>query len=166
VLDEAPIGSGPTSATAPGNRTVVSVSLQVCLWRIPAASGEFIIMPITRRAALNGLGASGVASVLSTSAVAGQAAALRVAGRPVEVAITPIDRQIVRVSVVPLEEGRPQPIPSDGSLARQDWGSPRTLIPSEPSEGAKAHAAQSGRLETGTSISFSDSSSRRPNASA
>src|SRR5262249_33431940 len=58
------------------------------------------------------------------SADADQPAALSVAGRPVEVWITPIDPHIVRVSVVPLEEGRAQPIPSDGSLVRLDWGSP------------------------------------------
>ena len=48
---------------------------------------------------------------------------LRVAGQPVEIAITPID-QIVRISVVPLENGRPRPIPDDGSLVQQDWGPP------------------------------------------
>ncbi|HZW31579.1 MAG TPA: TIM-barrel domain-containing protein [Isosphaeraceae bacterium] len=81
-------------------------------------------MPLSRRAALKALGASGATPVLGSSADAGQPAALRVAGRPVEVAITPIDPHMVRVSVVGLKEGRLEPIPSDGSLVHQDWGSP------------------------------------------
>ncbi len=81
-------------------------------------------MKITRRSALKGLGGSGGLAILAGSVDAGQTAALRVAGRPVEVAVTPIDHRIVRISVVPFEGGRTQPISSDGSLVRQDWGEP------------------------------------------
>jgi alpha-glucosidase/alpha-D-xyloside xylohydrolase len=81
-------------------------------------------MTITRRSALLGLGASSGLAIAAGSAQGGQATALRVAGRPAELAVTPIDHRIVRISVVPLEAGRPQPIPSNGSLVRQDWGEP------------------------------------------
>ncbi len=81
-------------------------------------------MPISRRTVLKGLGASGAIPLLGATADAGADAPLRVAGRPVEVAVTPIDLRIIRVSVIPLEDGRPRPIPDDGSLVRQDWGPP------------------------------------------
>ena len=81
-------------------------------------------MSISRRIVLKGLGASGALAIPIGSVEAGQAAALRVAGRPVEVIVTPIDHRIVRISVVPLEAGRAEPIPDDGSLVRQDSGQP------------------------------------------
>jgi alpha-glucosidase (family GH31 glycosyl hydrolase) len=81
-------------------------------------------MPISRRTVLKGLGASGAIPLLGPTANAGADAPLRVAGRPVEVAITPIDDWIIRVSVIPLEDGRSRPIPDDGSLVRRDWGPP------------------------------------------
>jgi alpha-glucosidase (family GH31 glycosyl hydrolase) len=72
-------------------------------------------MTISRRAALKGLGASGAATLLPSSSVRG-ADALMVAGRPVELQIGPVGDHIVRVSLVPIEAGRPQAIPSNGSL--------------------------------------------------
>ena len=84
-------------------------------------------MSISRRTVLKGLGASGALAIPGGFAVAGQASALRVAGRAVEATVTPIDHRIVRISVVPLEAGRAQPIADDGSLVRPDWGEP--LVP-------------------------------------
>ena len=81
-------------------------------------------MQITRRLALKGLGSSGVLATLRGTAEAGHARSLQVTGRPVEIAVTAIDHRIVRISVVPLEEGRARPIPSDGSLVPRDWGEP------------------------------------------
>ena len=72
-------------------------------------------MTISRRAALKGLGASGAAALLPSSSVRG-ADALMVTGRPVELQIGPVGDHIVRVSLVPLEAGRAQAIPSTGSL--------------------------------------------------
>ena len=83
-------------------------------------------MPISRRTVLKGLGAAGAIPLRGASAVAVavEDPPLRVAGRPVEVTVTPIGLRIIRVSVIPTEDGRPQPIPDDGSLLRQDWGPP------------------------------------------
>ena len=61
-------------------------------------------MPLSRRTVLKGLGASGAIPLLSATANAGADAPLRVAGRPVEVAITIIEG-IIRISVIPLEDG-------------------------------------------------------------
>ena len=50
---------------------------------------------------------------------------LRDAGSdPVEVQITPISRHTFRLSVLPIQNGRPVPVPLDGSLLRKSWGTP------------------------------------------
>jgi alpha-glucosidase/alpha-D-xyloside xylohydrolase len=82
-------------------------------------------MPISRRTALKGLGAVGATTLVgSADAKAAQDGGLKVAGRAVEVSVTSVSPQIVRVSVVAIEDGKPQPIPSDGSLVKLDWGAP------------------------------------------
>ena len=104
-------------------------------------------MTISRRTALKGFATAGAISLRSASADAGPAAWLRVAGRPVEVAVTPIDRRIVRVSVVPLEDGRLQPIPSDGSLVREDWGPPQVRLTASPDPlTIRVESREGGRL--------------------
>jgi alpha-glucosidase/alpha-D-xyloside xylohydrolase len=70
---------------------------------------------------------------------------LRIAGRPIELAVTPIDARIIRVSAVPIEDGRPRPIPHDGSLVREDWGSPIARVTS--ARGAVHLASGELRLE-------------------
>jgi alpha-glucosidase/alpha-D-xyloside xylohydrolase len=80
-------------------------------------------MPVTRRTALKLLG-GGTASTLMNRAAAGEASLLQVAGKAVEVVVTHIGEHVVRVSIVPVDSGRLEPIPDDGSLARKDWNEP------------------------------------------
>jgi alpha-glucosidase/alpha-D-xyloside xylohydrolase len=75
-------------------------------------------MTISRRAALKGLGASGAGALLPSSSVRA-ADALTVNGRPVELQIAAVSDHIVRISLLPLEAGRPQAIPSTGSLVEE-----------------------------------------------
>ena len=72
-------------------------------------------MTISRRAALRGLGASGMPALLREPVAQG-AEALVVAGQPVELTVPPVGDHIVRISLVPLEAGKPQAIPSTGAL--------------------------------------------------
>src|ERR1017187_8213998 len=80
-------------------------------------------MTISRRKALKGLGASGAASLLGP-AVARASADINVAGHAVELSITDVGGHIVRISLVPLEGGRPRAIPSDGPLIEPAGKSP------------------------------------------
>ena len=72
-------------------------------------------MTISRRAALKGLGCSGAASLLHPPSVRA-ADVLTVAGRPVELQVAPVGDHIVRISLLPLEAGKPRAIPATGSL--------------------------------------------------
>jgi hypothetical protein len=80
---------------------------------------------ISRRDALKRFSAAGAGALLNSHPVPQrQDAAIQVAGRTVEIAVTPVSEQTVRLSIVPLENGEPQPIPPDGSLAQQRWTKP------------------------------------------
>src|SRR5271166_2489716 len=80
-------------------------------------------MTISRRAALKGLGASGVASILNARPARADAG-LTIAGHPVELSIAPLGDHIVRISVVSLEGGQAQPIPLTGSLVEHKEATP------------------------------------------
>jgi hypothetical protein len=45
-----------------------------------------------------------------------------VAGRPVELVVSSVSEATVRVSVLPLDAGRPAEVPLDGSLVQATWG--------------------------------------------
>jgi alpha-glucosidase (family GH31 glycosyl hydrolase) len=47
---------------------------------------------------------------------------IRIAGRSVEITLTPVSPETVRISVTPIENGRPATIRSDGSLVKAEWG--------------------------------------------
>jgi alpha-glucosidase/alpha-D-xyloside xylohydrolase len=82
--------------------------------------------PAARDSSVTRTGLEQTASEKSTAtnrqADAGQR--LRVAGRDVEVAVTAAGPATVRVSLAPLENDKVLPVPSDGSLVRQDGGAP------------------------------------------
>ncbi|MFN7949755.1 MAG: glycoside hydrolase family 31 protein [Blastocatellia bacterium] len=86
--------------------------------------------PLSRRDALKYLSAAG--ALLSVTPL--QPATLRVAGRAVELSLTPISSSTLRLSIVPLENGVPQSIPTDGSLAPQTWPKPVTRLTTLPRE--------------------------------
>ena len=105
-----------------GAAPIAEVDLKIDLRRHPDRRGTS--MPISRRIVLKGLGTAGQPHCSEPDVGAAEDEGLKVAGRAVEVSVTPIGPSIVRVSVVPIEGGRPQPIPADGSLVRLDWGEP------------------------------------------
>src|SRR5262245_48534170 len=91
--------------------------------------------PISRRDALKSLSSAGAGVLLnSRQAPLAQNLAIRVAGRPVEITVTSVSAQTARLSIAPIENGKPQPIPLDGSLAPQSWPKPVARLTTLASE--------------------------------
>ena len=87
---------------------------------------------LSRRDALKRLSAAGAGALLPVPPF--QPATLRVAGRAVELSITPISAHTLRLSIVPLGNEVPQSIPTDGSLALRTWPKPVTRLTALPRE--------------------------------
>lgn len=81
--------------------------------------------PISRRDTLKRLSSAG-AGVLSCSSLikAAPDTPIQIAGRDVEISVTNVAAKIVRISVLPLENGKPQAIPQEGTLLEQEWPKP------------------------------------------
>jgi alpha-glucosidase (family GH31 glycosyl hydrolase) len=87
---------------------------------------------IPRREVLKGAGAAAVAALLPRKAAAANATVaqsqslspLRIAGQDVEIQISSVSARTLRLSVLPLTNGRPAAIPENGSLVRSSWGAP------------------------------------------
>ena len=77
------------------------------------------------------IGAAGAGAILSGGILRGQGADLRIAGQPVEIAVIALSPSTVRLSVLPIEGGRPSEIPLNGGLV-------------EPRAGKAAGRARSG----------------------
>ena len=75
--------------------------------------------PPTRREALR---------YIATAAMLGHGvaedASILIAGQPLEIELTSVSPQTVRITMRALEHGQPQAIPSDGALVKEDWGQP------------------------------------------
>jgi alpha-glucosidase/alpha-D-xyloside xylohydrolase len=82
--------------------------------------------PITRRQALQSAAA---ALIPATIASAQDPAVLRIAGKPVEVSLTSVSPQSVRIRILALDAaGKPQPGVSEGALVKDDWGAPAARV--------------------------------------
>ena len=84
--------------------------------------------PFTRREALKSVATAGAGAILAPGLALSQEGSIQVAGRPVEIAVTPATAQTVRITVQPLENAQPQPGPSDGVLVKEDWGQPAARL--------------------------------------
>ena len=76
-------------------------------------------MSLTRRAALKHLGAG---LVLARGVIRGQSAGIIVNGKPVEIVVSSLSPSTVRLSVLPIEGGRPTISMEDGAVLRQGEG--------------------------------------------
>ena len=79
---------------------------------------------IPRREALKRFGSASAGALISSRTLVAQDTPIRITGRPVEISVSSVSAHTVRISVIPLENGKPQPIPHDGSLVRQTWSPP------------------------------------------
>jgi len=47
---------------------------------------------------------------------------IQIAARPVEIALTPVSPETVRITIQPIENGQAQPVPTDGAIVKENWG--------------------------------------------
>ena len=83
--------------------------------------------PPSRRKMLRGLSAAGAALF---APVVGHAAkdGLEVAGQEVEIQLASVSPHAFRLSVLPIEDGKAAPVPSDGTLVQDSFGAPAARI--------------------------------------
>src|SRR5262245_51005223 len=82
----------------------------------------------SRREAIKSIGCAGVVTLLKPQSLTAQDAAVRIAGQPVEIAISTVSPQTARISLTPIVENKAQPINNDGSLVQQSWSPPVARI--------------------------------------
>jgi alpha-glucosidase (family GH31 glycosyl hydrolase) len=80
--------------------------------------------PFTRRDALKGMISTGAAALIGPPSTLVHASPILIASRPVEVSLTSICAQTVRITVQPIQDGKTLPIPDDGALCKEQWGAP------------------------------------------
>jgi len=77
---------------------------------------------ISRRQALKDLGIAGAGLAISGGIIRGQAADIIVAGQPVEIAVSSVSPDTVRITVRPIVADVPTPIAVTGALERESFG--------------------------------------------
>src|SRR5437588_530588 len=83
---------------------------------------------ISRRDALRNVAAAGTGGFLTSAQALAQVKPLEVAGKPVELTLTSVTPQTVRITVQPIENGQPKPVPQDGALVKEDFGKPAFTV--------------------------------------
>ena len=86
---------------------------------------------LSRRQMLTGASA---AAMLGRSSGAAETQ-LRVAGREVEIQLAPVSPHAVRLTVLPIHDGKLAAVPYDGSLVQKSWGMPVAKLRTSPTEG-------------------------------
>ena len=84
-------------------------------------------MRYSRRQALKTMATASAAAMLP-SGINAATRDLQIAGRDVEIQITPISAHTFRLSVLPVTSGKTVVIPNDGSLVRNEWGNPTASL--------------------------------------
>src|SRR5215475_1912685 len=85
---------------------------------------------LSRREALKKIGSASAVALLDAQSLTAKDSTIRVAGQPVEIAVSQVSAVTVRLSVTPIVNGQPQPLPHDGSLAQRTWSAPAARITS------------------------------------
>jgi alpha-glucosidase len=91
--------------------------------------------PFTRREALKRVAAASSGALIGEARIQAEQSTIQIAGRPVEVAVTPVTSVTARITIQHFVDGKAVSIPSDGALEKEDWGQKpvlrlRTLAPS------------------------------------
>jgi len=83
---------------------------------------------LTRREALKGVATAGGGVLLGQSLALSQEAAIEIAGQPVEISLTSVSADTVRITLQAIENGQPRAIAADGVLVKEDWGRPAARL--------------------------------------
>ena len=83
---------------------------------------------ISRRDALRTTATAGAAALLAPAMALGQERTLELTGKPVEVAVTPVTSQTVRITIHPIENAQLKPVLKDGALVKDDFGKPAASL--------------------------------------
>ncbi|HKW19708.1 MAG TPA: TIM-barrel domain-containing protein [Terriglobales bacterium] len=86
---------------------------------------HFVTSLFNRRQAIKAMAAASAAAVLPARA---ESSGLRVADGEIEIRVASISARTVRLSVLPIVQGKPGAVPNDGSLVRTDWGPPTATL--------------------------------------
>jgi alpha-glucosidase/alpha-D-xyloside xylohydrolase len=84
--------------------------------------------PVTRRQAIRTVAAAGAGAFASIGESQPADSAIRIAGRPVEIALTSVSPQTVRITAQAIDGASLQPLTADGALVREDWGKPAARL--------------------------------------
>jgi alpha-glucosidase/alpha-D-xyloside xylohydrolase len=79
---------------------------------------------LTRRNALKGMISAGTLALIKPTSSLAQEPPQSASSGPIEISLTSISPQTVRMTVQPLEAGEVQPLPIDGALVKEQWGTP------------------------------------------
>jgi alpha-glucosidase/alpha-D-xyloside xylohydrolase len=79
---------------------------------------------LTRRNALKGMISAGTLALIKPTSSLAQEPPKSASSGPIEISLTSISPQTVRMTVQPLEAGEVQPLPIDGALVKEQWGTP------------------------------------------
>ena len=77
---------------------------------------------LNRRDALQRLSRAGAGMVLARGLIRGQSPEIVIAGKPVAITVSEVSAATVRISVIPVEDGRAGSVPVDGALVRAGEG--------------------------------------------
>src|SRR3954451_7283749 len=84
--------------------------------------------PISRRDALRTVATAGAGAFLEPVKALAQQKPLEIAGKPVEVSLTSVTPQTVRITIQPIESGQPAAVPVDGALVKEVFGQPAARL--------------------------------------
>jgi alpha-glucosidase (family GH31 glycosyl hydrolase) len=80
-----------------------------------------VVRSISRRKVLGDIVCAGAGAFLASGRISAQSGDITIVGRPVEIGLTQLSPQTIRLSIVPVEKGQPTSIPDDGSIVQQAW---------------------------------------------
>jgi alpha-glucosidase (family GH31 glycosyl hydrolase) len=81
----------------------------------------------SRREALRTMAVASAAAILPGAGMA-QSQPVRISGNDIEIQLTSVSQNTLRLTLLPISDGKIGAVPTDGSLVRTDWGHPAAVL--------------------------------------